>query len=299
VASFAGEADPRNDKQKNKDNGKNWAGFCAFLPLTQRARQGWGTLVHDWARGAKAWVGASGQHELVHTGRMRSFRLGKRGVLVFLFAASVGAEAQQPANTGCVTGLVHLANTGKAAVGVTVSLLPPEMAGHPAIDPNGGEFIVKDQPRRGDFHATVDPLGVFEIKNVVPGDYFVLTYAPGYISQDDYIFPGALAPELRGSSGLLPAFVQRIHVAAGGVVPVDLRLERGGSIEGTIKLGDGLPAHTGAPASGEVAVSVEMKTKDGKFIRSGGAAHTDSAGHYRIEGLAPASYVVLRHYRGG
>jgi hypothetical protein len=32
-----------NDRQKSKDNGKNSSGFCGFPPLTQRARQGWGT----------------------------------------------------------------------------------------------------------------------------------------------------------------------------------------------------------------------------------------------------------------
>jgi len=152
---------------------------------------------------------------------------------------------------------------------------------------------MRDEPHRGDFYTTVDSLGAFEIKNVKPGDYVVFTYAPGYLSQDDYVFPGALAPEQSGGSGPLPAFVQKIHVTAGAVVPVDLRLERGGSIEGSVRFSDGRHAHTGAQIAGEVAVSVEVKTKEGKVIRSGGAAHTDISGHYRFDGLAPASYVVF------
>jgi len=213
--------------------------------------------------------------------------------LVCLCAAYVCATAQQPASTGSVSGMIRLADSGKAAAGVIVSLLPPVTPRQPSVDPNTGEFVVRDEPSRGDFGATVDTLGAFEIENVKPGDYFVLTYAPGYIAQDDYVFPGALAPERSGSSGPLPAYVRKIHVAAGGVAPVELRLERGGSIEGTIRFSDGQLAHTGAQAASGVAVSVQVKTKEGAFIRSGGAVQTDTSGRYRFDGLAPASYVVF------
>lgn len=166
---------------------------------------------------------------------MRLTRPRKHCLLVCLCAAYVCAKAQQQGNTGSVSGMVRLADSGKVPAGVIVSLLPTATRGQPSIDPNTGEFVVRDEPNRGSFHATVDPIGAFEIKNVKPGDYFVLTYAPGYVSQEDYIFPGALAPEQSGSTGPLPVFVQKIHVAAGSVVPVELRLERGGSIEGTIQ----------------------------------------------------------------
>jgi len=211
-------------------------------------------------------------------------------VLAFFFTAYAYSSAQQPSSTGSVAGVVHLADTGKAAVGVVVSLLPPMTSIQPAINPNTGEYVARNTHR--DF-ATVDPLGAFEIKNVEPGDYFVRTYAPGYLSQDDYVFPGALAAEQSGSSEPLPSFVKKIHVTAGGVAPVDLRLERGGSIEGVVTLGDGQPARTQAQAAKTVTLSLEVKTKEGKFIRSGGAAHTDISGHYHFDGLAPASYVVF------
>ena len=214
----------------------------------------------------------------------------RKRILVCLLSMCVVARAQQTANTGSVIGVVHLADTGKAAVGITVFLQPPATLKGPVIDPKTREFIVRDEPHRGDFYAKVGPNGAFEIKNVKPGDYFVLTSAPGYISQDAYIFPGALAP--RQTTGTLPAFVQKVHVTSGAATSVDLRLQRGGSIEGTVRLSDGRPAHTGAQIANEVAVSVEVKRKGG-FIRSGGAAHTDNFGHYHIEGLAPASYVVF------
>jgi hypothetical protein len=130
-------------------------------------------------------------------------------------------------------------------------------------------------------YTKAGPNGAFAIKNVKPGDYFATVYAPGYI------YPAAQ------DGGALPGSVQKVHVTSGVTESVDLRLERGSSIEGTVRFSDGRPAHTGAQVANEVAVSVEMKTKEGKFVRSGGAAHTDSSGHYRIEGLAPASYVVF------
>jgi hypothetical protein len=203
----------------------------------------------------------------------------------------VAAGAQQPANTGSVTGVVHLADTGKAAVGITVFLQPPPMQQGPVIDPKTGEFTVRDEPHRGDFYAKADANGAFEIKNVKPGDYFVMTSAPGYISQDDYILPGVLASGEGGNA--LPNFVRKVNVTAGASIPVDLRLQRGGSMEGTVELSDVRPGHSSVQIAKGVAVSVELKTRKGKFIRSGVAAHTDSAGHYRIEGLAPASYVVF------
>jgi hypothetical protein len=83
------------------------------------------------------------------------------------------------------------------------------------------------------------------------------------------------------------------------VVPVDLRLERGGAIEGEVRFEDDSPAHTGAQVAHEVAVSVEVKTKDGKFLRCCDTAHTDSTGRYRIDGLPPGSYVVFAALPGG
>jgi hypothetical protein len=202
--------------------------------------------------------------------------------------------------TGAVHGAIHLADTGKAATGAIVGLSPPVVSAGPAYEAaeKGGEFVVKDQPQRGDFHATVDSAGNFEIDNVTPGDYYVSTYLPGYLSQDDYIYPGALSPELNPGASNIPSFVQKIHVTPGNTVLVNLQLERGGSIEGTARFGDGRPAHMGGQIVNEVAISLEVKTKSGKFIHAGGVAHTDSSGHYRIDGVAPASYVVIAAIAG-
>lgn len=198
-----------------------------------------------------------------------------RCVHALLLVLCLSARAQQPPDTGSVAGFVHLMDAGKAAAGVIVSLLPPESSGPSLIDPKTGEFVLRDEPRHDNLHTTVDTRGAFAIHNVVPGEYSLRAYAPGYLPQND----------------------DKVQVTAGAVVPVDLRLERGGAIEGEVRFDDGTPAHTGAQVAREVAVSVEIKTEEGKFLRSGGAAHTDSTGHYRIDGLPPGSYVVFAALR--
>jgi hypothetical protein len=166
------------------------------------------------------------------------------------------------------------------------------------VDPKTGEFVVKDQPHRGDFHATVDSNGSFQIDGVKPGGYYVLTFLPGYLSRDDYIYHGALSPE-RGTGATQPPFFRQVEIVPGKVAQTALRLERGGQIEGTVRFSDGKPAHTGKGIAREIALSLEIQSRNGQFIRTGGAAHTDSNGHFRFEGLAPASYIVFVAQPGG
>ncbi len=40
-------------------------------------------------------------------------------------------------------------------------------------------------------------------------------------------------------------------------------------------------------------MNAELKIGNNIYARSGGAAHTDANGHYRLEGLAPGDYIVL------
>jgi hypothetical protein len=197
-----------------------------------------------------------------------------------------------------VGGTVYLADTGRPAEGAIVSLLPPQDRQGPVIDPKTGEFVVKDQPHRGDFHAVVQSDGSFQIEGVRPGSYYVLTYLPGYLSQDDYIYPGALSPE-RDPSAKQPAFVPRVEIVPGRVEHVILRLERGGQIEGTVRFSGGKSAQTGDGIAGGIALSLEIRSREGEFIRSGGAAHTDSDGHFHFEGLTAGSYVIFAALPGG
>jgi Polysaccharide lyase family 4, domain II len=200
------------------------------------------------------------------------------------------AQAQQQPATGSVQGHAVLQDTGKPATDAIVSLLPSAETWPPPQIPEEGEFVVRDQPHRGDFYATVDASGSFVIDHVLPGEYTVLTYKPGYVSQD--------ASEPAGTLPNTPT-IQKVRVLSGQTASVDLQLERGGSIEGTVSYSDGKPAHAGKQVFAEVAVNLEMLTAEGKFSHFGGAAHTDEQGHYRFDDLPSAKYIVFMALPGG
>jgi hypothetical protein len=211
-------------------------------------------------------------------------------VMLSLSLLSSQAKAQQQPATGSVHGHAILQDTGKPATGAGVSLLPvADVQPSPQI-PDEGEYLVRDQPQRGDFHSTVDASGSFAIEHVLPGNYTILTYMPGYVSQD------ASQPSGTPSKG---SARQKVHVLPGERAFADVQLERGGAIEGTVAFTDGKPVHTGKGIYDEVAVNLEMMTDTGKFSRFGGAAHTDEQGYYRFDALPAAKYIVFTALPGG
>jgi hypothetical protein len=188
--------------------------------------------------------------------------------------------AQQVQPHGSVQGRAILSDTGAPAAGAFVSLLP---AAQPQTLPEAGEYIVHEQVHRGDLHATVSADGLFTIDNVPPGDYTVLTYKPGYVSQD--------AEELQDTHS--SDSIEKVRITAGESANVNLALQRGGRIEGQVRIDSGMPLPSASTALNTVAVNVEMETAAGKFVRFGGAAHTDAAGHYSTDELPPGRYIVF------
>ena len=208
---------------------------------------------------------------------------------LFALLIFTSAGCKRPAETGSVRGSVHLADTKLPAEGTNVSLIRPAGQEFPKIDKQTGEYIIDDN-FGVNYSAKVDASGSFQIGGVRPGDYFVLTIRSGYLSQREYIYPGALSPELNPGQSL-PAFVQKVHVASSKTQQVNMLLERGGAIAGTISF-SGIQTRPSGLAN--IAVVVEIKTKDGRLMfTSMGAVDTDKAGHYRIDGLPPANYAVI------
>jgi len=197
-----------------------------------------------------------------------------RGILLMLLAAVTPGMAQ-PSEGGSVTGTVLCDDTHGPARNAYVSLQMP-------IKRNA-RFVPPQEPFRG----TTDTDGAFTIANVAPGEYYVMVFSPGYISAQDYVFPGAKAEEA------LPSFVKRVTIVAGGTEHVAIELKRGGTISGTVTYSDGAPAPY-------VALTPKFKAKQGYFVDAfgSGASHTDSLGRYRIDGLPDGSYVVLGAMEG-
>lgn len=87
--------------------------------------------------------------------------------------------------------------------------------------------------------------------------------------------------------------MKRVTVMAGGTEHIEIDLKRGGSISGTVTYSDGAPV-------AYVGLTPKMKLKAGNFadVFANGASHSDSLGHYRIDGLPDGSYVVLGGIEG-
>jgi hypothetical protein len=133
--------------------------------------------------------------------------------------------------------------------------------------------------------STID--GSFEMPKVPAGTYYVVAQLSGYLSP--------LSPEDRFTGG--DGAINRIQALADKIVVqdapvrVDVRLERGGSINGVIRYDDG------SPAVGVTPVRMVMQD-DGKwkisfnFAGMPGAITTDDRGHYRLSGLAKGKYAI-------
>jgi hypothetical protein len=91
--------------------------------------------------------------------------------------------------------------------------------------------------------------------------------------------------------------LQQVTVVRGQESRLDLRLERGASLSGTVRYDDG------SPAAG-LFVSLWRKEKDGTLKQASGGLdklanqhRTDDLGHYRVAALPPAEYMVSVHLR--
>jgi hypothetical protein len=193
------------------------------------------------------------------------------GTLTLLLLATA-ATPQRGVSGGSVRGRVLCEDTQGPARRAYVSLQAPTKQG--VFQPPGEAF-----------GATTNLDGSFTISNVTPGEYYVVVTYPGYLSAKDYIFPGALSPELSGSQEQLPPFVQGVAIVSGGDVDVEIRLKHGGSISGSVAYSDGAPVPY-------IAVNPVVKMSNGTFARVLNLAHADSSGKYRIDGLPDGSYAL-------
>jgi hypothetical protein len=215
--------------------------------------------------------------------------------LSFLIAIPLVASAQRAEKklpTVTVTGHVYLADTNTPARLATVMLEP---AG--ALDNDHDPHPPKDSVAALVHTSAVQTLldGSFAIPRVAAGAYYVVAYKTGYLSPLSTFSEAALEhptpEEHKRIAGILP----RIVVEGALPVSVDVRLERGALISGTVLFDDGSPA-SGLP------VHALVRRKDGKKetwspLRAMpfpmmADVYTDDLGRYRFTGLESREYLV-------
>jgi hypothetical protein len=210
-------------------------------------------------------------------------------VAISLVASAQQAPKKQPTST--VTGHIYCADTNAPARMASVMLEPVrlvEKAGTVTGPGSSNAQIVMTAVETG-----LD--GSFAIQKVSPGTYYVIAYKSGYLSPLATFPSDVLSHPSEEDRKRIDATVPKITVEAGLPASIDLRLERGAAISGTILFDDGTPA-------ADLAVRALVRNKQGQkdtwsplratpFAMSA-EARTDDLGRYRIAGLAPREYTV-------
>lgn len=134
--------------------------------------------------------------------------------------------------------------------------------------------------------------GEFAFPKVAPGDYYVNVAMTGYLSTRAMFTEKEMAdpsPEMRK---MVARALNQVHVEAGHVERVEVRMERGGAVSGTVSFDDGSPANG-------VTVKLLKKGADGKWEEMKLASRmmfwgsaTDDRGQFRISGLPPQTYML-------
>jgi hypothetical protein len=211
-------------------------------------------------------------------------------LLIPVLAVVSQAQTAKSATT-TVTGHVYCADTNAPARMATVMLEPIGL-----IEKAGVTAHSHGPDTQVDLTAVQTVLdGSFAIPKVAPGAYYVVAYKAGYLSPLA-TFPSDVLQHPSGEDRKrIAAVVPRITVEAGLPASIDLRLERGAAISGTVLFDDGSPA-------ADLVVRALVRHKQGQketwsplpaipFAMSA-EAHTDDVGHYRISGLAPRDYTI-------
>jgi hypothetical protein len=209
------------------------------------------------------------------------------------------AASPTTAPSATVSGRVTCGDTGYPARFAAVLLIPEKPQPNQSFDwtsVKNAQDLAKHldknmaQLQKGTGLSAVSSLdGSFEMPNVPPGTYYVVTQLKGYLSP-----LSALTETERFKGGA--DVIQKIQARAQKIVVqnasmrADVRLERGGSINGVIRYSDGSLAAGVTPV--RIALGEDGKWVADSFSPSAAAMTSDDRGRYRISGLEKGKYAI-------
>jgi Carboxypeptidase regulatory-like domain len=212
-------------------------------------------------------------------------------VMVLSLWLPSSAQRSDRSPRSSVTGHVVCADTNAPARLAKVTLNPLENLDlKTAIDSDAA---------RG---ATTDMDGTFSIPNVAAGRYLVLVELAGYVSGVSGLDTNA-REHLKDAARIPPEGSTVIEVANGVAVTVDVTIERGASVSGTIRYDDGSPAigilvgleRKNSKGAWEPALQSTLQTFSFFSKTHDGSEASDSAGRFHIDGMPPGGYIVHAH----
>jgi hypothetical protein len=144
--------------------------------------------------------------------------------------------------------------------------------------------------------------GAFSIPEVAAGRYLVLVELSGYVSGISGL-DAESREHLKDAARTPPQGSTVIEVASGLPVTVDVTIERGASVSGTIRYDDGSPAigilvgleRKNSKGAWEPALESTLQTFSFFSRTHDGSEATDSAGRFHIDGMPPGEYIVHAH----
>jgi hypothetical protein len=210
-------------------------------------------------------------------------------------AAPVPAAA--PTLFGQVNGRVICGDTDAPGRFASVQLVSekPEQMGFSNFDPTKNPDFAKSLSvvfstllKGSNLSALAGIDGSFSLDKVPPGTYYVVAQLPGYQSA---LSQFSQAERMKADPDTLKAVqssAEKIVVGPDQAAHVELRLERGSSLSGSVRYDDG------SPASGVTPILISLQ-KDGKWkdlALSMVPTPTDDRGRFRFYGLPPGKYAV-------